>query len=65
MGGIIEGLYCYFLRHENALPQEYQKIAAAEGVNRAVADYIAGMTDHYAIDVYSRLFIPKAWAGTL
>ena len=65
VGGIIEGLYRYFLRHENALPQEYQKIAAAEGVNRAVADYIAGMTDHYAIDVYSRLFIPKAWAGTL
>mgnify|MGYP002588200698 FL=1 len=65
VGGIIEGLYRYFLRHENALPQEYQKIAAAEGVIRAVADYIAGMTDHYAIDVYSRLFIPKAWAGTL
>lgn len=65
VGGIIEGLYRYFFRHENALPQEYQKIAAAEGVNRAVADYIAGMTDHYAIDVYSRLFIPKAWAGTL
>lgn len=63
--GMIEGLYRYFLQHENDLPKEYLSIAKSEGAGRAAADYIAGMTDHYAIDVYSRLFIPKAWAGSL
>ena len=38
------------------------KIAAAEGKERAVTDYIAGMTDHYAVTVFSDIYIPKAWS---
>ena len=38
------------------------KIAAAEGKERAVIDYIAGMTDHYAVTVFSDIYIPKAWS---
>lgn len=65
VGGIIEGLYGYFLKQSNQLPEEYRKIALKDGVERAVADYIAGMTDHYAISRYEQLFIPKSWAGVL
>ena len=32
-----------------------------EGVDRAVCDYIAGMTDRYAVYKYSELFIPATW----
>ena len=42
--------------------EEYKKIWVEEGKERAVADYIAGMTDHYAITVYSDSYIPKAWS---
>ena len=59
--GIVEGLFKYYLQNSNKLPKEYIKICENEGLERAVADYIAGMTDHYAITVYSDIYIPKAW----
>ena len=33
-----------------------------DGVERVVCDYIAGMTDHYAVTVYSNIYIPKGWS---
>ncbi len=62
VAGIIEGLYEYFLQHPEALSEEYLSIAKREGKERAVVDYIAGMTDHYAITAYSNIYIPKAWS---
>ena len=35
--------------------------AAEDGLERAVCDYIAGMTDGYAMETYGRIFIPEAW----
>ena len=35
-----------------------------DGVGRAVADYVAGMTDNYALEIYHELFIPRGWALT-
>jgi len=59
--GIIKGIYNYYLEKPEKLPCEYSNIICNEGIERAVADYIAGMTDHYAILVYSKLYIPKSW----
>lgn len=58
---LVESLYSYFVRHPDLLDDELRKIADSEGVERAVCDYIAGMTDHYAVLVYENLFIPKFW----
>ncbi|MBQ8825836.1 MAG: deoxyguanosinetriphosphate triphosphohydrolase [Oscillospiraceae bacterium] len=58
---LVERLYTYFLKHPDKLPEEFKKIMARFGADRAVCDYIAGMTDSYAIDVYENLFIPKGW----
>jgi dGTPase len=41
-----------------ALPTQMQKKIAQEGVRRVVCDYIAGMTDRYALDEYKKLFDP-------
>ena len=60
--GIIEGLYRYFLKHPDKMSAEYVKVLRQEGAERAVSDYIAGMTDHYAITVYSDSYIPKSWS---
>ena len=38
-----------------------KRIAEEEGVDTASCDYVAGMTDHYAVACYQELFIPKAW----
>ncbi len=59
--GLVEGIYNYYIKNINKLPDEFINICQAEGDSRAVADYIAGMTDHYAISVYSDIYIPKAW----
>ncbi len=60
--GIVEGLFKYYMNNPRKMSQEYMKICENEGKERAVADYIAGMTDHYAITVYSDIYIPKAWS---
>ena len=60
--GIVEGLFKYFLKCPEKMTPEYMSICENEGAERAVADYIAGMTDHYAITVYSNIYIPQAWS---
>ncbi len=41
------------------MPELYRIIADEEGKERAVADYIAGMTDDYAIILFNQIFVPK------
>ena len=53
-----------FLKNPDSMPDEFKRIMARFGIDRAVCDYIAGMTDSYAIDVYENLYIPKGWRGT-
>ncbi len=61
---LLERLYSYFLRHVEEMPPEYRAIAQAQGKDRAVTDYIAGMTDPYCINLYEELFVPKGfWPG--
>ncbi len=59
--GLIEGLFSYFKKNPEKLPDEYRYICNEEGIDRAVSDYIAGMTDHFAVTAYSDIYIPKFW----
>ena len=59
--GILTSLYGYYLADVNRLPEDYRAVADAEGSARAVCDYIAGMTDQFAVEQYTRLFIPGGW----
>ena len=60
---LVKRLFEYFSKHPQKMPALYQEICAQEGVMRAVADYISGMTDNYAIGLYEEIFIPKSWRG--
>ena len=62
VAGILTGIYEHIIKNPNKLPAEYNVIVESEGLERAVLDHIAGMTDHYAIEVYKQFFIPKSWA---
>lgn len=53
-------LYGYLLSPDR-LPEEMDFIIREEGVQRAVCDYIAGMTDQYAVELFRRVFIPEPW----
>ena len=61
---MIEMLYEYYMAHPDELPEESHRIMQTrnETKERAVCDYIAGMTDIYAIDRFKELFIPKSWS---
>ena len=41
------------------------RIIAAEGLDAAARDFLAGMTDRFAVALYERLFIPKPWIGPM
>ena len=59
--GILAALYDYYSAHPETLPDDFQGILETEGPQRAACDYISGMTDGYAMEKYSELFIPFAW----
>ncbi len=58
---MIQQLFSFFCEHPDELPNEYISIAWREGTERAVCDYIAGMTDGYALKTFSKYFIPSSW----
>lgn len=58
---LLEELYRYFRKHPAQMPTLFQEIARKTDVDRAVCDYISGMSDSYAVNLYSELFIPKFW----
>ena len=55
-------LFEHYQNHPDDLPPDFQSIRAEEGVERAVCDYIAGMTDSYAVKKFQELFLPAGWA---
>ena len=58
---MIEKLYEYYLQNPDKMPEEYQIIADDEGIDRAVCDYIAGMSDNYSVKIFNQLFVPMFW----
>ena len=59
---LVYKLYDYFFKFPEKLSEEYKNlIASGEDKNQVVADYIAGMTDDYAIWTFEKLFVPVGW----
>jgi dGTPase len=58
---VISSLYDYYIKNIDQLPEDMQEIAARDGKNVAVKDYVAGMTDRFALSTYTDLFVPKGW----
>ncbi len=60
---MIEQLYYYYAGHLEALPEEYRYMIEEldEPEYRVVCDYVAGMTDRYAVQKYKEIMIPDAW----
>ena len=54
-------IYNYYIGHIDEMPEEYINIAQYDGEERAVCDYIAGMSDTYALKIFNKLFVPMFW----
>ena len=55
-------LFEHYMKTPDALPSDYLFIVGREGLERGVGDYIAGMTDKFAVEKYFELFVPEAWS---
>ncbi|MBQ4640149.1 MAG: deoxyguanosinetriphosphate triphosphohydrolase [Clostridia bacterium] len=58
---VIRMLFEYFMEHPSEMPLEYVQIAYRDGNERAVIDYLACMTDRYALRTFQQLFSPSAF----
>ena len=58
---IVRTLYEYYCKQPSRLPEDFRRRLEREPASRVVADYIAGMTDKFAVYTFSSLFIPTAW----
>ena len=58
---MLQRLFEYYYRNPEALPEDFHPQMSFEGLERTVCDYIAGMTDNYAVDKYTEIFIPTGW----
>ncbi len=59
---VIHALFEHFCKHAEQLPAEFGENERDEPLQRRVADYIAGMTDRYAIKVFNEVYIPQSWS---
>lgn len=58
---MLQALYTYYSKHPEKLPADFIPQLDFDGMPRVICDYIAGMTDKYAIAKYEDIFIPTAW----
>ncbi|MCQ2419688.1 MAG: deoxyguanosinetriphosphate triphosphohydrolase [Clostridia bacterium] len=58
---IICRLYEYYSKHPEKIPPDFQPQMDFDGMERVICDYIAGMTDKYAVYKFSEIFIPTTW----
>ena len=56
-------LFEYYVKHPEEMPDLYYRNTKTEPEERCVCDFVGGMTDRYAIDRYTELFIPQVWRG--
>lgn len=59
---VLEEIYKYLIKNKDLLPTEYKNmIDNGDSLERVAIDYIAGMTDRFAINFYNNLFLPSSW----
>lgn len=58
---IVRELYRYIKDSPDLLPKEAERLMPVDGLERVVCDYIAGMTDRYAVKKFREIFIPESW----
>jgi dGTPase len=57
---VLQDLYTYYLEHVDEIFADIQKEKKSDK-HRVVCDFIAGMTDRFALMTYERLFLPQQW----
>ncbi len=59
--GILGGLWEKLRERPGAVPRS-RRPSNAEGLDAAARDFLAGMTDRYAVSLFEELFVPRSWS---
>ena len=59
--GVLHTLVAHYQAAPDGLPASYRRIADDDGLTRAACDYVAGMTDRFALACYREFYLPKTW----
>ncbi len=63
-GFVLKRLFDFFMKHPDKLPEEYRLNIDIYGLEQVVCDYIAGMTDRYALRMFDDIFMPSSWRSS-
>ncbi len=58
---MLSRMFAHYMSHPEDLPEDFQPQLTFDGLERTVCDYIAGMTDNYAVDKFTEIFVPNGW----
>ena len=61
MEKVLTEVYEFYLAHIEQMSNFYLQLAYQEGRDRAVTDYISGMSDEFAIRTFEDVFVPRKW----
>ncbi|MBQ4338909.1 MAG: deoxyguanosinetriphosphate triphosphohydrolase [Clostridia bacterium] len=59
---MIQRLYYHYTKKPENLPAQFKETIERDGIGTAACDFIAGMTDRYAVRIFNHLYVPKAWS---
>ncbi|MDW8060446.1 MAG: deoxyguanosinetriphosphate triphosphohydrolase [Thermomicrobium sp.] len=59
---IIQFLFEYYVTHPEEIPDDFRAALTGEPAERVAADYVASMTDRYALDRFEAIWIPRFWS---
>lgn len=58
---LVRKLYTTCVENPSLIPSDYAFVLETEGAQRAALDYVASMSDRFAVTEYQRLFVPESW----
>jgi dGTPase len=59
---VLSALFEYYVTAIERLPTEYRALDRGDSAERLAVDYIASMTDRFAVEAYQQIFVPRYWS---
>lgn len=58
---MLQELFAWLMEHPDYLPEDFQENSKVVGLEQSVTDYVAGMTDNFAVRKFKEIFVPVSW----
>ena len=60
---MLQWLYEHYATNPDQVPEEFARALGSDGVERVAIDYVASMTDRYAVSRFESLYVPQFWSA--